>query len=221
MPENTRRMNQAGHRIAGCLIIECRTAILTISAQWLLFGNQVGFMVGIISFAITLVPNPLIKDYSLYIATKVCISLLLCAHIVFGMYCDFYEISVVYDKFMHLIGMAALTGLVLVATVKYYKRVELRLPQALLLILVLGIAVSAGTLWEVFEFAMDHTGLFYAQRGLQDTMLDLIADTTGALTTLAIYTRMLRTDNFRLRSDFYRVKAPNSYAHCNDNSDAV
>jgi len=60
-------------------------------------------------------------------------------------------------------------------------RGRIELPAPLLWLLAIGIVMSLGTLWEVFEFAIDRTGLFQAQRGLTDTMLDLIADMLGAL----------------------------------------
>ena len=42
------------------------------------------------------------------------------------------------------------------------------------------------TVWELFEFTIDRTGLFYAQRGLIDTMLDLLADAGGAVMTVLL-----------------------------------
>jgi hypothetical protein len=43
------------------------------------------------------------------------------------------------------------------------------------------LALSAGTLWEIFEFAMDRAfGLNMQKSGLTDTMGDLIVDTLGA-----------------------------------------
>ncbi len=95
-----------------------------------------------------------------------------------------------------LLGTGLIAGLVLLAALQYSHRLQLYLPQSLLLLSVLGIAISAGTLWEVFEFAMDRTGWFYAQRGLHDTMLDLIADTLGASTTLALYLGVKQRNGF-------------------------
>ena len=40
--------------------------------------------------------------------------------------------------------------------------------------------------------AVDRTGLFQAQRGLGDTMLDLIADTLGALVTASAFVGLAR-----------------------------
>ncbi len=61
-----------------------------------------------------------------------------------------------------------------------------------------GIAVSAGTLWEVFEFTLDRTGLFQTQKGLTDTMLDLVADTVGALATMGLFAGLVRINGVRL-----------------------
>lgn len=58
------------------------------------------------------------------------------------------------------------------------------MPLSLFLLLVLGGTLSAGTLWEFFEFAIDRTGLFNAQRGLHDRL----ADATGAVLAASAFT---------------------------------
>jgi len=48
-----------------------------------------------------------------------------------------------------------------------------------LLSLTLLFTLATAALWEIFEFGIDQTGLFRAQRGLEDTMYDMIAALMG------------------------------------------
>ena len=184
--------------IAGAWLVNLsRGAVMVTSAQWLLLGNLLWFTIGVVSVALTFVPQILIRNRQLLMATKVYVALFLAAHVILGMHFGWYETSAVYDKWIHLLGSSVLTGLVMVAIIQYCRRIKLTLPLALLFTLVLGIAISAGTLWEIFEFIVDRTGLFQAQRGLSDTMLDLIADTVGALAMLGLYAGF---DRYRTRA---------------------
>ena len=98
-----------------------------------------------------------------------------------------YEISSVYDKLVHVLGSSAITGLLILVVLQYANHQQFRLPLPLLLVSILGFVVSLGTLWEVFEFTIDSTGLFRSQRGLEDTMFDLIVDAIGALAALSVF----------------------------------
>ncbi|MDH3694618.1 MAG: hypothetical protein OER96_08625 [Gammaproteobacteria bacterium] len=178
-----------------------RVAIILTTLQWLLVGNQIPFTVGMVSVALTYVPSLLIRNRMLQTATNISVSMLLAAHVVLGMQYGLYETSAIYDKWLHVIGSGAITALVIVAVLQYCTRIRLELPVALFVILVLGATISMGTLWEVFEFSVDRTGLFQAQRGLSDTMLDLIADTIGVLGTLALY-----LGSVSFRSLMYKTK---------------
>ena len=164
-----------------------QVAIIATTLQWWLMGNQLWFIVGVVFALITFVPKFLVRDQQLKIFTSLCITSLIAAHVILGMQLGLYESSISYDKAMHAIGLFAITGLIIAAVSKYCDREQLVLPLSFLSILVLGISVSAGTLWEIFEFAIDLTGLFQAQRGLYDTMLDLLANTAGALTVTGLY----------------------------------
>ena len=108
-------------------------------------------------------------------------ALALTAHVLLGMAGGLYERSALYDKLVHLALSYGLARLTQRALVQYAARRALT-PGALLLrwVPVLA-AVALGTAWELFEFAVDASGLVHAQRGLADTMLDLAADLLGAL----------------------------------------
>ena len=160
-----------------------RLVIVATTLYWLVSGQPLWVFVGAVSAALTFLPAACVKDPPLRTACSLCVSALLFAHIVLGMQAGLYETSAVYDKLMHMLGCGAIAGIVITAASQYCKRNRIQLPGPLLWVLAIGIVVSLGTFWEIFEFAIDRTGLFQAQRGLTDTMLDLIADLLGALVT--------------------------------------
>lgn len=172
---------------AGGLQGLCRLAIALTGFHWLSARQGLWFGVAFVSLLLTFLPARLIRDALLAEATAVVVAVLLAAHVVFGMQGGLYETSSVYDKLVHAIGTGAVTVVLIVATQRYDQRRGIELPLVLSLMLVLGGAVTAGTFWELFEFAVDRTGLFAAQRGLHDTMLDLLADTLGALLVVSAF----------------------------------
>ena len=119
--------------------------------------------------------------------------LALCAHVVLGMAGGLYERSVLYDKLVHCAASFGLARLGAHALAQHVARDGLAIgPRLEALVPVLG-ALALGTLWELFEFGVDATGLVTAQRGLADTMLDLAAGAAGALAAaLRPATRCLR-----------------------------
>ncbi len=167
----------------GRVVIAMRLGIAVVALTWLLTGRPLWFAVGTVSVVLSLCFSAVVEDPALRAAISLCVTALLFAHIVFGMQAGLYETSAVYDKMMHLLGCSAIAGIVGWSASGYCKRRRVQLPTALLWALAVGIVISLGTLWEVFEFAIDRTGLFRTQKGLTDTMLDLIADALGALAT--------------------------------------
>jgi hypothetical protein len=93
----------------------------------------------------------------------------LAAHVVLGMAGGLYARSAQYDEPVHLV--------VFLGTA----RLERAVPVL--------VALALGTLWELFEFAADASGLVTAQRGLADTMLDLAADAAGGLGAAVLWPR--------------------------------
>ncbi len=157
-----------------------RAAIITISVYWLISGNALWFIVGAVSVALTLLPTICLADRVMKNRITLIVSGFLCAHILLGMQAGLYETSVWFDKGLHVFSCGAISGVLVVFIPRWGERRRILIPASVNWTLAVGVAVSLGTLWEVFEFAIDHTGLFYSQRGLADTMFDLIADTIGA-----------------------------------------
>lgn len=173
------------------LVLGCRVAITLIGGYWLLTGATLQFTVAAVALLLTSLPDLTVRDVPLRIAMSAVTAFLLAAHIVLGMHLAFYETSAYYDKIMHVIGSGAIAGLLMLAVHRYCQLKAITLPTLLSHLLVLCGTLSAGTLWELFEFAIDRTGLFNAQRGLSDTMIDLLADAGGAI---AVVTLLLLVD---------------------------
>ncbi len=78
-------------------------------------------------------------------------------------------------------------GFLLVYVLNENRSVDMTLRPGFLALFAFLFAVSFGTLWEIFEFAMDQLfGLTMQNNSLADTMWDLIADAIAAAATSAL-----------------------------------
>ncbi|MCP4315684.1 MAG: hypothetical protein GY789_06600 [Hyphomicrobiales bacterium] len=177
---NNRLTATALHYVFDHSVPAMQLVIFATSLGWLAKGNVFWFTVGIVSVIPTFLPALCIADAALRAATSLCISALVFAHVFFGMQAGFYETSIVYDKLMHALGSGAIAMVVIAFLSRYCHQFRIKLSALLVILLVTALVVSLGTLWEIFEFAVDRTGLFQSQKGLADIMLDLIADALGA-----------------------------------------
>jgi|GEM_PF-3554325 len=103
-----------------------------------------------------------------------------------GMYFGLYETSTLFDKAMHAV---ITSGFVILwinwttpAVARSWPRPSRQLAGTTLLALIFTLSTAA--LWEIFEYTIDLTGLFSAQRSLEDTMLDMIAALAGGVLAL-------------------------------------
>lgn len=169
------------------VLLLCQITIAGVVAVWASRGDWLSFGVGAVSLAISAIPLLLRSASAIRNLVSVVVALLLAAHIVLGMFFGFYELSSIYDKFMHLIGSTAIAVIVYAALDSYCTRHSQSLLWSLRSALVFSVTLSAGVFWEIFEFGVDQTGLFYAQRGLADTMIDLLADGCGAAIAIMLF----------------------------------
>ncbi|MDR9435441.1 MAG: hypothetical protein RI563_01085 [Thiohalophilus sp.] len=84
--------------------------------------------------------------------------------------------------------LLGLLGFLLIYVLNENRRIELHLRPGFMALFAFLFAVTAGTLWEIFEFAIDYFVGTTMQKpmlgddsGLTDTMWDLIVDAVGAL----------------------------------------
>lgn len=111
-------------------------------------------------------------------------------HVCLGMWLGLYEGTLGFDKALHLLVPATLTAIIAYELAVREPVLQSSRFQPLLALMAFSMGVCIGALWELFEFAMDATGLFTAQHGLEDTMLDLLADTLGAMIGVTLFHQM-------------------------------
>lgn len=98
---------------------------------------------------------------------------------------DFYIRFWWWDLVLHSSAgfLVAITGFLLVYVINQNKRIDMHLSPGFIALFAFMFAQGLGSLWEIFEFAMDRTfGLNMQKSGLVDTMWDLIVNGISALT---------------------------------------
>jgi uncharacterized membrane protein len=120
----------------------------------------------------------------------------------FGEVLDFYNRYWWWDLFLHawsgfLLGIA---GFVLVYVLNENENINFDLSPGFIALFACLFGIGIGTVWEIFEFAMDQLfGLNMQKSGLMDTMWDLIVDTVGAIVIAVLgygYLQTHETDSF-------------------------
>lgn len=137
------------------------------------------------SVALFLTFTPAMIERRLKVALPVEFTLITCvflyASFALGEVRDFYERIWWWDLALH--GLSALTiGIIgFLGIYVFYMTNRINVAAGWIATITFALAVSVGTIWEVFEFLMDHFfGLNMQKSGLVDTMTDLIINATGA-----------------------------------------
>lgn len=155
--------------------------IVTIGAlverQWL--GAFSGSIVLLLTF------TPALLEHHLRVALPVELTLItsvfLYASFALGEARDFYEKIWWWDLALH--GVAALTiGIIgFLSIYVFYMTQRIQVAAGWIATITFALAVSLGTIWEIFEFLMDwYFGLNMQKSGLVDTMTDLMINAFGA-----------------------------------------
>jgi hypothetical protein len=100
---------------------------------------------------------------------------------------DFYEKIWWWDLALH--GLSALTvGLIgFLSIYVFYMTRRIRVAAGWIATITFALALSVGTIWEIFEFLMDwYFGFNMQKSGLADTMTDLMINGAGAAVAAAI-----------------------------------
>lgn len=135
---------------------------------------------------LSMVPTLFARHFSLAVAAAFDIAtiLFIVASIALGELAGFYDRFWWWDELLHLISglLLGMLGLSLIWVLNYNDRIELELSPGFMCLFAFTFALSAGAIWEIFEYAMD---LFFKlnmqKSGLDDTMSDLMVDALGAL----------------------------------------
>jgi len=150
-------------------------SVLTQNWLWVLFGS----IMTIISF----IPLFLKIFYKMHIPWVIdfLITIALIFHIGDGVFfvSNFLPI---YNKFTHFFSSAVVGSILLVSLYVIDEcSDEINFSTFRLLLDVLVVTISFGVLWEFMEWTSDTFFGFNTQLGLQDTMMDLLSDSLGAL----------------------------------------
>lgn len=141
-----------------------------------------------VAVGISLVPSIVQRNYniSLPFELDLLITLSLFLHTFLGEGLEFYNKYWIWDKLLHVYGTAviAILAFVTVYSLHYTKKLRLTLP--LIILITFTFAMTMGALWEIGEFGVDQLFGKNAQKGLDDTMFDLINDLLGGLIVACI-----------------------------------
>lgn len=191
IPDELKPIQKNEHQIH-LIFIRILMLILTIEWAYLLFETQwlSLFLVSLIIltlFAPTLFRNKM--DLELPAEFHFMAVLFVFASLYLGEIQEFYQRIWWWDMVLHATAglMMGITGFLLVYILNESKRVELQMNSVFIALFAFTFAVSIGTVWEIFEFAMDQLFGFNMQKqmftdpsGLTDTMWDMIVNALGA-----------------------------------------
>jgi hypothetical protein len=164
------------------LVLQAGIFVVTVSAffegRWL--GAFSGAVVLLLTFAPAMIERRL--KLTLPVEFTLITSMLLYASFALGEAQDFYEKIWWWDLALH--GLSAMTmGLIgFLGIYVFYMTNRIRIRPGWMATITFALAVSVGTLWEIFEFLADlMLGLNMQKSGLDDTMTDLMINAAGAL----------------------------------------
>lgn len=190
-------------RIAIVGLMATELVVLLVNGRWLHALLVVGLLV-LIGLPLT----PLRARVAVMpLEVQLFFTLFIFATLFLGEVHDFYNRIWWWDLALHLTAgvLLGLLGFLLVYLLNEADVVDLHMRRSFIAMFAFFFAVALGTLWEIFEFAMDQSlgltmqkPMFDDPSGLTDTMWDLILDAVGALgavTTGWVYiTRASRLD---------------------------
>jgi len=168
------------------LIMLAELVLVLREGQWLTAVLVLAIM------AITLFPALLSRHLRFYVPPEfqVLAALFVFASLFLGEIQHYYERFWWWDIALHASSglLLGILGFLLVYVLNENRRIDLQLRPLFVALFAFLFAVTAGTVWEIFEFAMDRLAGTRMQKpmrgdasGLTDTMWDLIIDTVGAL----------------------------------------
>ena len=166
-------------------------ALLLYEGQW---GNA--FLVMAI-MAITLSPAALGRRFRVEVPPEfqVLAVMFVFAALFLGEMQSYYERIWWWDIALHTSSglLMGILGFLLVYVLNESERIDLHMRPRFVAFFAFLFAVAVGTLWEIFEFAMDQTvgsnmqkPMFGDPSGLTDTMWDVIVNMLGALSVSAL-----------------------------------
>lgn len=143
-------------------------------------------------------------DFVIFEEIKTFTIIQIALHSFFGLFLDFYDKYDAFDDILHLTGgiwLALIVFPLILSLELTFSRQKI--PTLILKVnfYTFSVALSMGTIWEIFEFTSDlifagYPGYRLAQEGsLFDTMMDLIYDSIGIVVGIWLFWAILRRLN--------------------------
>ena len=164
---------------------------LALALQFAIFALLIGALVeghwlvaftSAVVFVLTFLPAIVARQLRVYLPVELTLlnCLFLYAAFALGEVRQFYQRFWWWDLLLHSVAalVMGLIGFLLVYV--FYRARRVRMAPGFVALFSFVFALSLGTLWEIFEFAMDlGFGLNMQKSGLVDTMTDLMVDAAG------------------------------------------
>lgn len=159
------------------LVLVAATVLAVANGRW-----ETVF-VSITALTLTILPILFVPRFQIRLPARftAAISVFVFATLFLGEVFDFYERIWWWDIALHGSSAIGFGILGFLFVFMLFEGDRYAAPAAALGVLAFCVAITIGTLWEIFEFAMDRTfGMNMQKSGLDDTMLDMIVNAVGA-----------------------------------------
>jgi hypothetical protein len=190
-----------------------RTVTVTTALSWLMKLILIGSfpysvykedylysIAAVVAIALSLAPSIIERNYRVTLPFELdfLITLSIFAHIFFGEQMHFYERFWLWDKILHVYGSAVVSLLAFILVYTFHSTGKLRLTLPFIGLFTVVFTLAVGGIWEIGEFTVDKLLDLNTQRGLDNTMWDIINNLIGG--TLAallgmLYVRYSHPDN--------------------------
>jgi hypothetical protein len=190
-----------------------RTVTVTTALSWLMKliligsfpysvykGDYLYSIAAVVAIALSLTPSIIERNYRVTLPFELdfLITLSIFAHIFFGEQMHFYERFWLWDKILHVYGSAVVSLLAFILVYTFHSTGKLRLTLPFIGLFTVVFTLAVGGIWEIGEFTVDKLLGLNTQRGLDNTMWDIINNLVGG--TLAallgmLYVRYSHPDN--------------------------
>lgn len=152
----------------------------------ILTQNWINLFIAALTLVFTFLPFIIAQKNHIYLPPGIQIAILLFifASLYLGELRQYYLKFWWWDIMLHTFSgiILGFIGFLLTYILNHEKRINVILSPFFIALFSFTFAITVGTLWEIYEFAMDSIfGLNMQKSGLVDTMWDLIVDTLGAL----------------------------------------
>ncbi|MFQ5328409.1 MAG: hypothetical protein ACE5D4_00275 [Thermodesulfobacteriota bacterium] len=163
-------------------------------------GDYLYAIAATVAIALSLTPSIIQRNYRVTLPFELdfLITLSIFAHIVFGEQMHFYERFWLWDKILHVYGSAVISLLAFIIVYTFHSTGKLKLTLPFIGLFTVVFTLAVGGLWEIGEFTVDKLLDLNTQRGLDNTMWDIINDLIGgSLAALLgmLYVRYSHPDN--------------------------